>query len=96
VFSDGAVGGQSIPVAGGLGRWPLAIESARRAGARVIATVSSPQKAALAEAAGADLVIDYRTQDTVAVIRKVAAGGVDLIVNEPGTQPLCSSARPGP
>lgn len=81
VFSDGPVAGQSILVAGGAGAvGHFAIELARHAGARVIATVSSPQKAALAEAAGADLVIDYRTQDTVAVIRKVAADGVDRVV----------------
>jgi NADPH2:quinone reductase len=81
VFSDGPVAGQCILVAGGAGAvGHFAIELARHAGARVIATVSSPQKAALAEAAGADLVIDYRAQDTAAVIRKVAADGVDRIV----------------
>ena len=46
----------------------------------VIATVSSPEKATLAEAAGSDHVIDYRRQDVVAEVRKIAPDGVDVIV----------------
>jgi NADPH:quinone reductase len=81
VFGDGPVAGQTILVAGGAGAvGHFAIELARRAGATVIATVSSPQKGALAEAAGAGLVVDYRDQDAAAAIRKAASDGVDRVV----------------
>ena len=53
---------------------------ARWAEATVIATVSSPHKAQLAAAAGASHVVDYREQDVVAEVRKVAPKGVDAIV----------------
>jgi NADPH:quinone reductase len=76
VFSDGPVTGQTILVAGGAGAvGHFAIELARHAGAQVIATVSSAQKAAVAEAAGADPVIDYRDQDAAAAARKAAPDG---------------------
>jgi NADPH2:quinone reductase len=57
-----------------------AIQLARWADATVIATVSSPRKAQLAAAAGASHVVDYRQQDVVAEVRKVAPKGVDAIV----------------
>ena len=56
LFSDGPVTGQTVLVAGGAGGvGHFAIELAKRSGARVITTVSSAEKAALAEKAGADL-----------------------------------------
>jgi NADPH2:quinone reductase len=57
-----------------------AIQLARWADATVIATVSSPRKAQLAAAAGADHVIDYRQQDVVTEVGKIAPKGVDAIV----------------
>jgi NADPH2:quinone reductase len=42
--------------------------------------VSSPRKAQLAAAAGADHVVDYREQDVVAEVRKVAPKGVAAVV----------------
>ncbi|HEY1322078.1 MAG TPA: NADPH:quinone reductase, partial [Streptosporangiaceae bacterium] len=64
LFSDGPVNGQTVLVAGGAGAvGHFAIELAKRAGARVVTTVSSPDKAALAEKAGADLVVNYRSPD---------------------------------
>ena len=57
-----------------------AIQLARWADATVIATVSSPRKAQLAAAAGASHVVDYRQQDVVAEVRKIAPKGVDAIV----------------
>ena len=50
----------------------------------MLATVSSPQKAQLAAAAGADHVIDYRQQDVVAEVRTIAPEGVDAIVEVSG------------
>jgi NADPH2:quinone reductase len=73
LFSDGPVTGQTVLVAGGAGAvGHFAIELAKRAGARVITTVSSAEKAALAEKAGADLVVNYRTSDAVQRIHAYA------------------------
>ena len=46
----------------------------------MITTVSGPDKAQLAARAGADHVIDYKQQDVVAEVRKIAPHGVDAIV----------------
>lgn len=82
LFLDGPFEGKVVLVSGGAGAvGHYAIELARHFGAaRVITTVSSPEKAALAEAAGADVVIDYRTDDVVAATRAAAPAGVDRIV----------------
>lgn len=83
VAVDGGVAGQRVLVAGGAGAvGHYAVQMARLLGARqVIATVSSASKAALARAAGADVVIDYRREDVVERIRQVTeAAGVDRII----------------
>jgi NADPH2:quinone reductase len=51
-----------------------------RTGATVLTTVSSPEKAELAAAAGAHHTVDYRAEDAVAAIRALAPRGVDLVV----------------
>jgi NADPH2:quinone reductase len=80
LFSDGPVKGQTVLVAGGAGAvGHFAIELAKRAGARVITTVSSAEKAALAEKAGADLVVNYRAADAAQEIRAFAPG-VDRVI----------------
>lgn len=81
VMMDGGVVGKSVLVSGGAGAvGHYAIQFAKLLGAtRIIATVSNDAKAALARAAGADLVINYRTE---AVIERVQAecGGVDRVI----------------
>ena len=57
-----------------------AIQLARWAGATVVTTVSSDEKAALATAAGAHHVVNYRTGDAAAEIKAIAPEGVDLVV----------------
>jgi NADPH2:quinone reductase len=80
LFSDGPVNGQTVLVAGGAGAvGHFAIELAKRAGARVITTVSSAEKAALAEKAGADLVVNYRTADVAEQIHAFAPA-VDRVI----------------
>ena len=80
-LSPGALDGRTVFVAGGAGAvGRAAVQLARWAGATVIATVSSPEKAALAQAAGAHTVIDYKTEDVAARVAEVAPGGVDQIV----------------
>lgn len=83
VLTDGGVAGQSVLVAGGAGAvGHYAVQLARLLGARqVIATVSSPAKAELARAAGADVVINYKTDNVVERVREATAGaGVDRVV----------------
>jgi NADPH2:quinone reductase len=73
LFADGPVTGKAALVAGGAGAvGHFSIELAKWAGARVASTVSSPEKAELARAAGADLVVNYRESDVVTQLRPFA------------------------
>jgi NADPH2:quinone reductase len=77
----GALAGKVVLVAGGAGAvGHAAIQLARWAGGTVITTISGPAKAALATAAGAHHVINYRDEDAAAAITKLAPDGADLIV----------------
>src|SRR5206468_10346460 len=79
LLSDGPVSGQTVLVAGGAGAvGHFAVELAKRAGARVVTTVSSADKAALAEKAGADLAVNYRSAAAAARLR--APGPVDRVI----------------
>ncbi|TDD27934.1 NADPH:quinone reductase [Kribbella turkmenica] len=72
--------GKNVLVAGGAGAvGHYAIELAKYAGARVVATVSSDEKQALAEAAGADLVVRYTDEDVAQQVLDFC-GPVDRIV----------------
>lgn len=75
--------GESVLVHGGAGGVGLAaIRLARATGARVFATASTPEKRALAMAAGAEACFDSRTDSFVHGLRKATAGrGVDVILN---------------
>jgi NADPH:quinone reductase len=74
--------GARVLVHGGAGAvGHAAIELAVWAGARVAATVSSEQKAALAADAGAELVVNYRTSDSGEAIREWAPKGVHRIAD---------------
>lgn len=80
-LAPGVLAGRTVLVAGGAGAvGHAAIQLARWAGATVITTVSSTAKGDLARAAGADHVVNYRTDDAVAVIRSHAPHGVDVVV----------------
>jgi NADPH2:quinone reductase len=69
--------------AGGTGQ--LLVQMARARGARVIATVSTEAKAALAREAGADEVILYSREDFVAATRRLTDGrGVDVVYDGVG------------
>jgi len=66
--------------AGAVGHY--AVQLAKAAGARVIATVSSPTKDMEARLGGADLVVNYRTEDVVAkVMAFTGKRGVDRVVD---------------
>jgi NADPH:quinone reductase len=80
-LGPGTMAGQVVLVQGGAGAvGNAAIQLATWSGATVVTTVSSQEKAALAAAAGARGVVNYRTQDARAAIRELAPDGVDLIV----------------
>jgi NADPH:quinone reductase len=80
-LGPGALAGRTVLVAGGAGAvGHAAIQLARWSGAVVITTVSSPEKAALATAAGAHHVVNYREGDPAEAIRAIAPHGVDQVV----------------
>ena len=83
VTLGGDLAGRTVLVTGGAGAvGHYAIQWAKRFGARVIATVSSAEKAAHAKSAGADLVVNYRTEDVAARVREYAGGnGVHHVVD---------------
>jgi NADPH2:quinone reductase len=79
LFADGPVAGKTVLVAGGAGAvGHFAIELAKHAGARVVTTVSGPDKAELAAKADADLVVNYREPGAAGKIKEF--GPVDRIV----------------
>ncbi len=81
VLAPGALEGKIVLVAGGAGAvGNAAIQLARWAGATVITTVSGDEKGSLAQSAGAQHIVNYRTEDAAARIRAVAPDGVDIVV----------------
>jgi NADPH2:quinone reductase len=82
--------GESVLVhagAGGVGM--AAIQLAKRAGARVLATASSDEKLTRLEALGLDHGINYRERDFAEAAREATGGrGVDLIVDSIGGHTL--------
>src|ERR1700710_2899500 len=83
VFAAGSVQGKRVLVTGGAGAvGHYAVQLAAWAGAQVIATVSSPDKAARAQEGGAAHVINYRTEDVAARVAEITNGsGVDHVVD---------------
>jgi NADPH2:quinone reductase len=83
LFGDGPIAGQTVLVTGGAGAvGHYAVQLAKWGGARVIATVSSSLKAMEARIAGADLVIDYKTEDVIAKALAFTGGrGVDRVID---------------
>ena len=80
-LAPGALEGKVVLVAGGAGAvGNAAIQLARWAGATVITTTSSEEKARLARAAGAHHTVNYREQDAEKEILAIAPDGVDIVV----------------
>jgi NADPH:quinone reductase len=82
LFKDGEVNGKTILVTGGAGAvGNYAIQLAKWGGATVITTVSSPEKAEIAKAAGADTIINYHTEDVAERINEVTnKQGCDRVI----------------
>lgn len=78
--------------AGGVGS--AAVQLARAAGARVIATAGGPDKVAFVRDLGADIVVDYRADDFAPVVEEVTDGaGVDLVFDGVGGEVGARSRR---
>jgi NADPH2:quinone reductase len=81
VMADGPVAGRTVLVQGGGGAvGAIAVRLAKEAGARVIAAIRSPARAAIARDAGADLVIDMTGPEAERQVLAAAPGGVDRLV----------------
>ncbi len=82
--------GESFLVHGGSsGIGTMAVQLAARAGARVFATAGSAAKRAACRELGADVAIDYRTEDFVERVREETGGaGVDVVLDNMGAKYL--------
>lgn len=78
--------------AGGVGS--AAIQLGKAAGANVIGVVGGPEKAKVATALGADLVVDRRSEDFVAVVKQATGGrGADVIYDPVGGEAFAKSTK---
>jgi NADPH2:quinone reductase len=87
VFERGKLAaGETLLVHGGSsGIGTTAIQLAKALGARVITTAGTPEKCEACRKLGADLAIDYRTEDFVALTKQATQGrGADLILDMVG------------
>ena len=82
LFADGPIEGQWVMVSGGSGVvGHYAVQMAKWGGAKVIATVSSPEKAEHARAGGADHVLDYKTDPLAEAVADLTGGqGVHRVI----------------
>lgn len=83
VHADGPVDGQTVLVTGGAGRvgW-YAIQWAKHAGARVIASASSDEDAAACSGIGADAIVNHREQGWSKAVLDVNGGKpVDRVID---------------
>jgi NADPH:quinone reductase len=78
--------GETLLVHGGSsGIGTTAIQVAKALGARVIATAGSPEKCAACRELGADVAVNYKTEDFVAATKKATDGrGADVILDMVG------------
>jgi NADPH:quinone reductase len=81
LFEHGALqSGETVLIhAGNSGIGVMAIQMAKAAGARVIATARGTEKAARCKALGADIALDATAQDFARIARE--AGGVDVVID---------------
>jgi len=82
VVLAGAVKGSNLLVAAGAGAvGQYIIQFAKAAGAQIITTVSSPEKAAVAREAGADQTIDYKRENVGERVMEITGKrGVDAVI----------------
>ncbi|WP_249523532.1 NAD(P)H-quinone oxidoreductase [Modestobacter marinus] len=74
---------------GSSGIGTMAIQLARRGGARVATTAGSPEKLAFCRELGAEILVDHREQDFVEVVREATDGhGADVVLDIIGAKYL--------
>src|ERR1700722_548243 len=85
--------GETVLVqAGASGVGTAAIQLAKRAGAKVLATASSDERLEKLKPLGMDIGINYRTHDVVSEVMRITdKKGVDLVVDSVGGSPLQGS-----
>jgi NADPH2:quinone reductase len=77
----GTKSGMTLLIAGGAGAVShYAIQFAKARGAIVLTTVSSAAKAKVAREAGADVTIDYKTENVGERVMALTKGGVDAVI----------------
>ena len=81
VFAFGPVEGKTLLITGGAGRvGNYAIQIAKLAGATVVSTVSSKVKSECAYSAGADLVINYKSENIIEKIKNFSDQEIDHVI----------------
>ncbi len=71
--------GETLYVSGGSGGvGSLAVQMAKAAGARVATTAGSPERVELCRKLGADLALNYKTDDVPARLKEFAPDGIDV------------------
>ena len=82
IFADGEIKGKTVLVAGGTGAvGNYAVQLAKWGGAKVIATVGSDEKKAIAVDSGADEAINYKSKDVAERVKEITNGeGVNRII----------------
>jgi NADPH2:quinone reductase len=86
--------GQTVFVNGGTGGvGSMVVQMAKALGARVIATAGSTEKVAFLKTLGADVVVNYKSDDIAAAVKALAPGGVNVYwetVREPDFDKIVS------
>jgi putative PIG3 family NAD(P)H quinone oxidoreductase len=87
--------GQTLLVHGGSsGIGTMAIQLAREVGAHVAVTASSAEKLDVCRALGAEILVDYREQDFVEVVRAATGGaGADVVLDNMGAKYLARNVE---
>jgi NADPH:quinone reductase len=80
LFQNGRLAaGETLYISGGSGGvGTLVIQMARAVGARVATTAGSPERLELCKSLGADLAINYKTEDVPARLKEFAPDGIDV------------------
>jgi NADPH:quinone reductase len=82
LYADGVITGKAVLVQGGAGAVGFyAVQLAKLGGARaVLATVSRDEQASRAREAGADHIINYKSENVAERAKAILGGGVDRVV----------------
>jgi putative PIG3 family NAD(P)H quinone oxidoreductase len=87
-------GGSALVHGGGSGIGTAAIQLCKEAGARVFVTAGSEEKCARCRELGADLAVNYRSDDFAKAVLEATAGrGVDVVLDSIGASYLDANLR---